>query len=990
MKPLSLRFEAFGSYPGTVEIDFVRLSRGGAFSISGPTGSGKTTIFDAMFYALYGSLPSGREAGDIRSQYAAPDTETSVTFTFSVNNEQWSIERNPPQTILKKRGSGTTDNAQKAVLQRKDKEAPVLSKVLEVNAKVLELIGLSPQQFSQVVLLPQGKFQEALQADTGARSELLRSLFPIDVYKQVTRFLSDEAKEVRRSAEGKLAQLEENKVSLYATVDRLLETTATLFHPATDGRSAFDTLGPDGILQNVANYRKRIERIHKNAQESATQAQGALDAAERQHSERELLQEISQKIEQATPQHLLDSDRVVFLETAEKISPLSPVLAQYEEARVKVEEFEHQKIDALQKLNASWWEPLDKDAATSLEAIVQLTAQVVEKKNLNDKARELVEKVATERKKVESATLSYKRACDELNHAQSHFEELEKESTALRSSKQEYDNLVLEKNQRESAYQEKKGELESARRLADLQLEKQNLEEHHREIAAKLGNAQETLRIMEDRWRHSLGAQLAANLVDGEPCPTCGAREHPAPAVSRDEFNEDEYTRAQDQVASLIQESGEVGSKLAVCQARIETVGAAGDLLELENSLSLLGVQRDALTAQIATFGDLEALSENQLTRVEGAASAVQAARITEQVAKAALESAKESLSLIAKSATDFTLTPSSLAKESERIADLSDSLSRLEDSMRELEKENKRRDDALKTLNSAKDAFGVDTIEALAAFMIDINTLRNERDEIRQREDTYKKLLNDQSRLSPSADVLLPELEPLRLAAESARAAAESAAYHVGGIISVQSSLVELSERLQTQSEELESVNRLFDRLDDLAKQCAGTGQNKISLENFVLGFYLERVLIHANTRLGSMTKGRFELQLRKEREDGRARYGLDLEVFDSHTGQNRAVRTLSGGESFMASLSLALGLADEVATSNQVLGALFVDEGFGSLDATTLETVINVLHQLEHGGRVVGVISHVEELKNRLQSGVTVKADKFGSRAYVDYPEV
>lgn len=986
MRPLRLEFEAFGSYPGRVEIDFERLAETGAFSITGPTGAGKSTIFDALVYALYGEVPNTRLDRDVRSQHAGDTVETMVSFDFDANGERWRITRTPPQVVVKKRGEGTREAPASVQLRRIDVEAPSFSKIDETRRRVLEIVGLDSQQFQQVVLLPQGQFQRVLESETNERRTLLRTLFPVDLYARV-------ASELKLAADAARADSSEIAGSVYTTKDtvwRALESLMALTAAAWSRFEDVESALGEGVSTLVARANAQLEA----ATMALTQITDALDAAVKQKdaasdvhravADREVVKSAIRSREQ---QDRVDRDAVAFYKRASTASTLTSVFEQHNLALCNLVEATKDRASLVEQIARSPHVSLadlslDEPEATqnAISTLGQWIGVLEQRVELEDRIEAALRAHSTATAEVDATKRALVEAQRHLDLVTTRLVELEQRRTDALEGTARLEGL-------RSRLDVLEAELGVARKV-------RGLSETIEQLTLALADAQNRRKeargvcdAVERRWQSSVASRLAKELVTGEPCPTCGSLEHPAPACDDEEVHDDERVRANSELDLADREVRDLEAQIARRSGEMEALAGARDLSEVQ-------VEVDRVSAEVTS-------AASGIEWAIGIDQEIQVALSAKEVAHKLFGEAQIALAIAQERAIERKVAIDRL--EAERTLDIDadhDLRSELAElgvvfkhckALLELDRRasdaTTQRDQTSKSLLELCRRVGVETIEELEPFMLTTDEVEAKLIELNDRIQSFDDLCKNKERLESIVPAELPDLDAALREVAGLKERSSQAMKELGALETQVLMLQHSIESLETLQSNARDLLERADRLESLSRQCSGTGANKISLETYVLSYYLSRVLEHANTRLATMTAGRFELKIADEREAKNKAYGLDLEVFDSHTGLDRSVRTLSGGEKFMAALALALGLADEVAMGNKVLGALFVDEGFGSLDSETLETVIEVLRGLEEGGRIVGVISHVTEIKTRLGAGISVEADTNGSRLSVHY---
>jgi exonuclease SbcC len=1025
-----LVLQAFGSYAGTLEVDFARMGRHGVFAITGPTGAGKSTIFDAIVYALYGDLPGFRADGNVRSQYADPSTRTRVTLEFEVGGETWTIERAPRQAVPRRRGSGEAVlQAPSALLRRSGEDAGGFSRQSDVAARVIDLVGLTKDQFEQVVLIPQGRFEEVLKADTRQRSALLTQLFPVDIYARVT----DALKAIAQARQGDFdrAQAEQRSAvdGVAGEAERLVAGLPDGIDPGALGRWArgpADTPpggeqaggeppggeqaggeppggeqaggeppGLDALLDDVARVEAELGALVAGAATERDQARlrrddtvAAADAWDRWQADLAAARSFEDEEER-------DAHEEAELDRARSVSALAGALAGWQQAVAELAGAGVERDGLVARIGAAWEGDLPAGELTRSPQVSELAARIAAEAERLDAGERQFASLSAEAAQIEEARGDL--ASRNLAHA-SATEDQEAREAAVEADRVRLDELARQAADRhaaEVALATCQADVDRARRRAAA------TDAVTRSVAAdesateNLEAARRELDRVRGAWRQGLAGRLAAHLVDGEPCPTCGSPDHPAPAALLDGAPDDDaVARAERALEEARQAQSAAQAARVTAEAKLDAIGDGPDLAAAERALVAAAdrdqVARRAEADSTTLAADLDrrtgalSVARRALAEESGALS-VAAARVEERAA--AFERDRQSF-------VDDHGSFRSLASEAEARRALAAQVRELAGALARVEESEAARDQYRAALAPSMAELGVDGPAALAERMMEPDELARRRAASTGRRDRRTEV---RSRIAAYEQAGVPAARPDAGPAEAALAAAEE---RLTDLVGRQAVVAAAAAHLRTAPDKVaaalaavERTRRALEEAKTVAQLCAGQGgagvDERLSLQNWVLAAYLRQVLSQANERLATMTGGRFALRLGEGSADGRRQSGLDLAVFDVNTGQVRPATTLSGGETFMAALALALGLADVVSGgANREIGALFVDEGFGSLDAQSLDGVVEVLRSLEDGGRVVGVISHVTELNRALPNGITVATTTSGSLATLTYP--
>ncbi len=1163
---------AFGPYGDRAEVDFEPLADVGLFVVSGPTGAGKSTIFDAICFALYGSLSGARAAhSDVRSHYADPHAKCSVVLVFDAEGQRWRITRQPSQTLQKKRGVGTTVQPATAVLEGWNGSAwePDTTKVRDVTARCRELVGLSLEQFERVVLLPQGKFAEVLNAKTSERSELLRTLFGSEVFDRAADILAEQAKEGERSLQGVNEQRAVFNQRALDAIERIETTIAELpadMGIAVDIAPAAITETQLSLLDDSAEAAPRVvpvvdddpsadldalmagpvARLSDLVDRRRVDAESARSARDRAEAQRRA---IDQRTETLRVLAVLDAkaDDMVAVEkrtaTARKLLGLESATADRHARR--------EQLGHAQHTMAGLWRSSQRVLPTALPADIvpdgvdpvapgsssqpsnnesgQPTSALVSDLMDRSAARSAaLDLVAEERQRVEQLQREQSALVERLAHLNAIEERAHGEAA---TSLAEVASLVEEEGRRQIVAGQRsklidqiaaldqllvvRHRADAARaELAQLTERRSNaqvgvsaaqaaIENADREIAALsvLANDVQSRRLTAEQTKRrcerraeldhatsklsvattsaqaakaaadatfadfvgQTAPRLASQLVEDDPCPVCGSCQHPAPAgddhghegrsVDADAVErasasasaaDAEQSRWRAMVANLIEEDPQL-SAVALCDLVEANAAATSALALAEESVdhreqlmatratlqshlsdTVASVERataDVAHVQLAlrefegALGQAadrtrEDLEHERLVAIEQRAEADQAVdRLAwiktrrEEIAEARTESDRLSRQRAVDRATaterieqlaaaviaseaqlEVVLDGEELSVRREAVQSLRSALAAWQEHAMTLA----RIEAALSASDAAclaiVEAAGFDDEASAVAAALPAATLEQHEASLGR---WSHELAAHRAALAALEIQDLPDQRPdLDQLTATALVAAELQR-EVGHLLntiqhSVQSALADLADVAALDATYAHQRTE-HETLQRVASVVRGQNSRRLSLENWVLSVYLHDVVDHANLHLSTMSNGRYRLAVQDAPSSQVGQHGLDLVVDDAHTGRVRSSMSLSGGETFQASLALALGLADVVmlGRAGLHLDALFVDEGFGSLDADAIDQAITVLDGLRSRGSMVGVITHVEALKNALPVAIDVqpRSDHRGS---------
>ena len=998
MKPHQLTIEAFGPYAERVSIDFDALSGEGLFLIHGSTGAGKTFLLDALSFALYGEVSGDRSVKGLRSDHAGPQAVPRVELEFTAGGRRYRVQRSPAYTAAKTRGQGTTEKVPTAVLHRLvgPESQAIASKVTEVTREVEQIVGLNAAQFRQVILLPQGRFAEVLRAKAEEREALLKTLFETVLHERASDWLEEQAKAARIAVleqNRALAVLREQAAQEWQPYALAEDLEAPLALPAD--QAGLDRL-VERITQVVAGTRLALEQASTTwaaAQSQRAEALQQADRFDRRAAARARLAELEQQAPaiEALGAQLATATRAeaarASLDAAQRArqewqnlqTPLQRDLGRATAARERAQALPDGAV-ALDLLHLP--------AAADLQRIrTALAARRVELERLDKQARE----ADLCHQRADQADQLQQQAEAQRQRAEAQRQELQQgrqsAEAVLQGARSAADRLEGLQQAARAAHQRATaaGELAAAKAAETAAQQACQRAEYHR-AATKTA-----LQELRQRQLAGMAARLASALEAGAPCPVCGSGHHPQPARAAADAvapGDLEAAEAIEQQATMAQQRAAVAlvAISAQCQALQEQAGGAADASAARTSaLEALqaftnardqAAQRPQLEQALEKQAQL--IAQNELTLAEATTtSALQAQTSTAERQRA--------LALAAEVAAELGQDSVSPRQVLVGWEPLEQALAALAQTAAASDRLVSRLEQAEQRLTQDLLAAGFANGEALAAAL----RSAEQRQSWSQRINDYQEALRSQRALLAAPElVAVAEQRPDTGAAEAAAAAADQARStalerHTQARGSFDD-LSRLSGEHRRQAAALADQQQQAQRLSTIADRCNGKLAPYISLQRWVLSAYLAEICQYANQRLAMMTSGRYQLRLSDGGGRGGRQAGLGLRVLDAFTGEEREVSSLSGGETFQASLALALGVADTVQahTGGVHLDALFVDEGFGSLDPDNLQLAMDELDRLRAGGRLIGIISHVGALRERIRAGLEVISGDQGSK--------
>ena len=917
MRPIKLTMSAFGPYAAKTVIDFDKLGTSGLYLITGDTGAGKTTIFDAITFALFGEASGeNRDPSMMRSKYASAETPTEVELTFAYRDKQYTIKRNPEYLRPKTRGTGMTKQDANAELMYPD--GRVLTKRADVDTAVRGILGINRDQFSQIAMIAQGDFLRLLLAKTEDRQKIFREIFQTKYYSSFQDRIKNELRDVRADYDAVKASISQYLNGITADEDDVLFIDLCMLKenklPFSDAFKIVQTLirqdelAMEGLGSEVTALEEQLGKV--NASIGKAEARAKAEAS---------LKDAKKELEfEKTELAKCDAALSRAKETEPKIESLKALISSLEALLPEYDALEQKKTDLRKKREEKEStlrrkENTEKDLS---DITVQLTALKEERSSLEN-AGQQKERLTSEKKDTEGKL-------SDLHALRTQIENYTSADHAFRSAQQ--------------AYVQAQGKAEDAQAAYD-RLNRAFLDEQ--------------------------AGILAAALQENVPCPVCGSLHHPAPApLSEDAPSEtavEKARKAADQSRKAAEDKSQLAGEL---RGKTETVKAEAlrrisELLgevELDQALGVIQEKEKAFRQKLNELIAAIDAEEKNVQRKEKLDQLIPEAEKNYSAIEKAIQDAKVELAGITAQITELELTIAELGQKLQYPSKAEAVRERdgFADVQKRLEKE-------IKTAESAYQGCR----ERLSRVEGRIHSLQEQL----QKEEQIDRgeLLERQADLTAQKKALNDK----HTALHSRLSANRSALEHV----------TEKASELETLEKKLTWVKALSDTVNGNL-----SGKEKVMLETYVQMTYFDRIIARANTRFMIMSGGQYELKRRMEAENKKSMSGLELDVIDHYNGTERSVKSLSGGESFKASLSLALGLSDEIQSmaGGIKLDTMFVDEGFGSLDDESLQQAMQALSSLTESNRLVGIISHVADLKDRIDKQIIVRKEKSGgSRA-------
>ncbi|MCD2228925.1 SMC family ATPase [Listeria monocytogenes] len=1014
MRPIKLTMQAFGAYAKKEVIDFEKLGTEQIFVISGKTGAGKSTIFDAISFAIFGKANTfDRESFSMRSHFATDKEITEVTLAFRLKDKIYQISRIPQQEIAKQRGNGTTTSPQKAELYELigDEMKLLASSVRDVNTKMEELIQLNVDQFRQILMIPQGEFRELLVSDSKEKEVILQRLAHTVYYEKVENLLWEKQKQAEIlvvEARKKVAELAELSLPGVEVSGKTTSEISVLQAEAIQSEQM--------ILTELENKLSIIRKQTSEAVEKVTLAKEQLldwqnldkytEEIATLEIEKDFYQAIEVRLEAAKrASNLRSQDALCIrlkeqLETAEQTE--KQVAFEAEEVKVQFSHVKKQK-EALAEKEAEL--EINKRTLFQLEEmepkILELEMISIQKRRAElewKEATTLLEEIVNSEQKIIAELQSVESRLVEINQAELTYLEVINKRTTVEA--------IIEKEQ----------ELVSKRmKMVAWDSEKQTEEQKLVQLLAEKAEIETTIEQEETKLQKEQAATIAAHLHDGEACPVCGSDSHPALAkfgetanletlevakgklhekllaitttektISQLEWQLNEWagikelslTEVQQTLTENIQLANNLAEQIAQLQAKVAQKETIQATLE-----SLNNKQNETITEKNKVALEVEKLHQ-QVQIVSGKLSYLEQSIPTEFRDKVVFESKKKELSekieahikqanqvdaLFRQTEKETTRLESTLQSAQKTTVDAKEALQ----VQREIFKEAMKQNDFL-SYDAYKQAFMSAEEQKIQEEKV-ADYERKRHLAVSRQADLKEKLQNKQK----------PNIEQLEFIMKEKQLELSQSEENTMKQREFVTKRKELVENYQNSIQTVEQAEENYADIGLLADAARGKNARRLTFERYILAMFLDTIIHRANHRLSKMTSGRFELQRKMEKAKGNVQSGLELEVFDEYTGLTRHVKTLSGGESFKTSLALALSLAEVVQemAGGISLETMFIDEGFGTLDPESLEAAVECLLETQENGRLVGIISHVPELKERISARLEVTATNHGS---------
>lgn len=1017
MKPISITMQGFGSYIQSATIDFSSLGENPIFLITGATGSGKTTILDAMCFALYCKATGGRRSwSSMRSTAAEDSLSTSVDFSFQLGSEVYRFYRS--QSVYYVRGSGRRDIREEHICYRltdglpTDKNAQwellVSGSETKVRDYAQRLLGLTCEQFSQVIVLPQGDFLKLLRANSNGKAEILQTLFATQIWSQITDKMKQHAntlsKEVGELYATKNALLEREEVeTVEALEEKCIRNNAALLTSQTELKQlqktvahALEQLNQAKELQQKMIQKKELERKQINLQDYAPAIE-----------EKKKLLSSAKQIEQIYPywQNYQTSKK----SSIEKQASYQTAQQVFQQAQLCQKQLEDQQENILnQKEQIVQMEKILPDLERSIQTLKRIDALNIQQKEM----QEIIEKKDAEQSQIQ---LQITQIEERMQKGTLYLQSIDTEYQKLPEYKEQL--LIFQTyEQQYLTWSQIKSEHEKAKQIFDSSFAIKQEKEHI------ISQKQEQISHIQTAVLEQTALAMAQELQENKPCPVCGSLHHPAPALQNsleqtDTAQLSAFRAELEQLQTDYQQYLQTFSHAqAVLDEKISQLKAASDACQkIPTDYEQLQIQIMKQKEQIQKSEALIATRKKSEERLQTLSDEQSRLKETYEQKKEEIAFHHQQLAVIEASIKELNNSiqlPNGIINAKKEWNNIQCTLKRLKEntslwdtkwmetcSKIAVEKANLEhaasvQAEAIDAEEKSKQIFTkqLETVENMLNININSNLelLRISTQEMQELEHTIQDYTTQMQTILQQLHQLTiqlqgqaePNIVPLETDYIQLQQQHDALSLKIGAQTQQLENTKKALSQLQKITSNSKETEAQYEQASRLHQLLSGGNSKKIPLQQFILGIMLDDILTYANEFFSLLSRGRYSLRRLEGSIGGNAKSGLDLEVLDGFTGAPRSIETLSGGEQFLASLSLAFGLSDVVQSySGSVrLDSIFIDEGFGSLDQDTLDTAMKALSQIQKMGRTVGIISHISELKNRIATQIQVHPSKNG----------
>lgn len=1035
MRPIKLTISAFGPYASKQVIDFEELKGRNIFVISGKTGAGKTTIFDAISYALYGEASGeSRETDSLRSHFADDNTETYVELEFELRGEKYTVNRVPKQKKKKARGEGYTEKSADATLTLPD--GKVITKVKNVTDKIIEILGITREQFKQIVMLAQGEFKKLLLADSVEREGIFRKIFNTYDFEKIQAELKDKAANLSKNRTKSKHEMEINLKNINGEHDIVIDEYVDF--PL--------------VIEKLKDLLERDNNIYKTLNEEGKEVDNNLQVKNQEKAiietnnnllkEKEIITKALEELLSKEDEYKNKSKTIIDGKNAKEVKYIEDKLIETTKKLTKREEdynLSLKNIDSLKLkqeeanklLQIEESKECDREKlSVEINNLNKLEEKIIELDSLNNKVMHL--KQSAENSKLQ--IINNKKETEELKKSKEEKELQLKDIATLETKKVELESDIKAKNK---TLDEVRELFKVIRSFQNTYIEHNNKAKEYKEFEVEYKKVKENYEKMDDLYKKEQAGILASKLQENEPCPVCGSTNHPNKATIKENLKiptKEELKVAKENLDKLEKENLEKINNLTTLNSNKTTY-----LEQVNNHLSMLSATLNidktfnSETAKVVKNLGTELKSvidklKDELLKVIDKISLKEKIEKELNLITTTINEREHSLIKLEECEKNYTteltqnITKIDEYKKEipENITDLKtlnnlievktkelniskEKLAKLrlenENLAKKLEGENSTSKEINKSIeelkleiannkanfNEAIKEQGFDNIQTYEDAKLQISMVESLEKEVENYNSELKLTKAKQEDIiNKTKDIVFMDIttidEEIR-SIQNNKKELESKLRELHAIIVGNKTILKNVENLNIEFKEIEEEYKVLGELADLAN---GKKAPYISFERYILASYFEDIIEAANIRLEKMTGDRFSLIRKTSKSKGAGQKGLELEIYDNYTDSSRDVSSLSGGESFKASLSLALGLSDIVQSNagGVSLDTMFVDEGFGTLDPQSLDNAIDSLLELQRGGRLVGIISHVEELKERIDAKLEVTSTSKGSK--------
>ena len=1035
MRPIKLTISAFGPYASKQVIDFEELKGRNIFVISGKTGAGKTTIFDAISYALYGEASGeSRETDSLRSHFADDNTETYVELEFELRGEKYTVNRVPKQKKKKARGEGYTEKTADATLTLPD--GKVITKVKNVTDKIIEILGITREQFKQIVMLAQGEFKKLLLADSVEREGIFRKIFNTYDFEKIQAELKDKAANLSKNRTKSKHEMEINLKNIKGEHDIVIDEYVDF--PL--------------VIEKLKDLLERDNNIYKTLNEEGKEVDNNLQVKNQEKAiietnnnllkEKEIITKALEELLSKEDEYKNKAKAIIDGKNAKEVKYIEDKLIETTKKLTKREEdynlslknidslkLEQEEANKLLQIEES--KECDREKlSVEINNLNKLEEKIIELDSLNNKVMHL--KQSAENSKLQ--IINNKKETEELKKSKEEKELQLKDIATLETKKVELESDIKAKNK---TLDEVRELFKVIRSFQNTYIEHNNKAKEYKEFEVEYKKVKENYEAMDDLYKKEQAGILASKLQENEPCPVCGSTNHPNKATIKENLKiptKEELKVAKENLDKLEKENLEKINNLTTLNSNKTTY-----LEQVNNHLSMLSATLNidktfnSETAKVVKNLGTELKSvidklKDELLKVIDKISLKEKIEKELNLITTTINEREHSLIKLEECEKNYTteltqnITKIDEYKKEipENITDLKtlnnlievktkelniskEKLAKLrlenENLAKKLEGENSTSKEINKSIeelkleiannkanfNEAIKEQGFDNIQTYEDAKLQISMVESLEKEVENYNSELKLTKAKQEDIiNKTKDIVFMDIttidEEIR-SIQNNKKELESKLRELHAIIVGNKTILKNVENLNIEFKEIEEEYKVLGELADLAN---GKKAPYISFERYILASYFEDIIEAANIRLEKMTGDRFSLIRKTSKSKGAGQKGLELEIYDNYTDSSRDVSSLSGGESFKASLSLALGLSDIVQSNagGVSLDTMFVDEGFGTLDPQSLDNAIDSLLELQRGGRLVGIISHVEELKERIDAKLEVTSTSKGSK--------